>query len=206
MIGQVSSVASTQDNKEDIKTATNLLYVPTPVIEELRGSKELLDFLDQIMKLLDSGKTDSMNEIMKLAKDRFQAKYQEGDIQILSGETLMDEALVVLLTLLMLGAQINWLMVKIIIVNYYRILLDERAVSDIPALLSYLAMIFGTPDSNPEAMQKLKEFFPENKVRTSPIVAPRLAFVEQVTGVNYDKFKLTFTTMEKLVRGFSYMS
>ena len=183
--------------RENLTRALFLLYIPEPVIDELAADQSLKRFLSRITGLLDNGEVEKAH---KHVHDRFSEKYAQGDVQIPSGEVLVREALLILLTLAKLGTNLDKARARAVVENYYVALSSEMGqnfliYSQLAALSLYSPPdLFGTISEN---LSKWRQSIPSPE--SNPLMAPYLARAETFLRFSYNEFKKAFQEMEAII-------
>jgi len=185
--------------REDFRRNSGLLYVPEPLLEDLRR-----DVKSSLEAIIESIQQDNYNRALKEIHDEFREAFEKGDVQVPDGEALVDVALCVLLALAKMEKDPTENIVRNTITYMYPALIAERSMEmSFPSLVGTLSLVvpLGTPPFTLEYLQKLRQAFPSgDKLRANPFVVLFLQQGERILGFSYDEFKKAFNEAETILK------
>jgi hypothetical protein len=184
--------------KELFKKNSTLLYLPEPFLKELEKVK------DEIDKISSSIEKKDLKSALEVAEKNFKDKYEKGDIQIPRIEEVIEEILILLTSIIMLGRKPNYITAKAVINSYYVILVFERSLEQLPAIFMIIMSLFMPPETlsiSLERLEKIKEVFPSGqKLMMISYIEQSLQIGASILGFKYEEFKNAFEKAERLLR------
>ena len=186
--------------EEAVKRVAAMLYVPPPLMDELKEDREIRTSLEKTLSLLEKGK---LGDAQNLVHQKFREKFEAGDIQVVFGEDLIDEALTLILAMLELSDKVSKNSLQVVERNYYTVSIMEKMFSQFPFMLYQILSLFIPPpmhQSLSENMKKITEFFSGRNVMLNPHIENSLRDAEKRLGFSYEDFKKAFEKMEESLR------
>jgi hypothetical protein len=132
-----------EDDKEQFRRGSALLYLPEPLLKELEEAK------DDVNKVRDLIARNDFNSALKIAEEGFKEKYEKGDIQVPEAEEVVSEALALSASIVKLGAKLDYAKAMATIDYYYRVLVFKNSLEGIPEIFMTVLSLFSPPEALP---------------------------------------------------------
>jgi hypothetical protein len=160
---------------------------------------------DEIGKICSLIERKDLEGALKEAEGGFEEEYRKGDIHAFGVEEVVDEVLILSVTILKLGRRLDFATAKAAAECYYSVLVLERSLEPLPALLTTILSLFAPPEKLPATLEELKkaqQALPSGqRLVLNPYVAQSLEAGASSLGFRYEEFKGAFEEAERLLRG-----
>jgi hypothetical protein len=188
-----------EDDKERFRRGSALLYLPEPLLKELEEVK------DDVSKVRDLITRNDFDSALKIAEEGFKEKYEKGDIQVPEAEEVVCETLALSASIVKLGAKLDYAKAMTTIDYYYRVLVFENSLGELPKIFMTVLSLLHPPEALPTIWESLEREVRQRlptaqKLMLIPYIAQRVQTGAMVLEFKYEEFEKTFEEIRRLLK------